>query len=51
MDLEDFFFKFIFFESKRERVRDHGRGRDRGVHAVSAGPNVGLDPMNYEIIT
>ena len=48
------FLKFIL----RERAWKQGRGRERGrkripsrLHAVSAEPNVGLDPMNCEIMT
>ena len=48
---------------EREREREHAhmqteRGRERGreripsrLHTVSTEPNVGLDPMNHEIMS
>ena len=57
------FFKFIiYFEREREstRVREPGRGRERErererilrrFHTVSMEHNLGLEPMNREIMT
>ena len=49
---------FIYFEREKERELEQGRGRERGrqripsrLHMVSAEPNVGLKPMNSEIMT
>ena len=46
----------IYFE--RERKREEGRGRERDGEresqadsAVSVEPDVGLEPMNYEVMT
>ena len=52
------FFKFIYFERDREHEHEKKRGRERGrekiptrIHAVSPEPNLGLNPMNHEIMT
>ena len=61
-DLHSFLFslKFIYLFWERERVSKHkqGRGRDRGreripsrLCTVSTEPDVGLKPMNCEIMT
>ena len=56
----EFFFKFIYFERKRENThartqigegqteRERERNPSR-LHTVSAGPHMGLDPTNREI--
>ena len=56
------FINFFFFERERERERESmssgglekERGRQKissGLHAVSAGPDAGLEPRNHEIMT
>ena len=41
-------------ERERERAREQGRGKERissRLHTVSTESNVGLEPMNREIMT
>ena len=50
-----FFLNVLFiFEKEHEHGRGTERGRQRiqsGLCAVSGEPDVGLEPMNYEIMT
>ena len=51
----------MFLERERETESEQGRGRDRErdtefgagsrLRAVSTEPDVGLEPMNHEIVT
>ena len=52
-----FFLKFIYFEREKEQVREQrgtvreGKRIPSRLHAVSAEPVLGLEPMNCEMMT